>query len=107
MKLIFLKYTLSSHHVIQVNEGVIDGHHLDLAPCGSSTSHQTTDTPKSETQDGTVSKKKSQRDQYVNSSISQTVQHSAGVVTAAAEGLQTEPRVTSGGFSDFRFSLKT
>lgn len=37
------------HHVVQVNEGVIDGDDLDLAALGGGTGHQTPNTPKSET----------------------------------------------------------
>lgn len=43
MKLIQL-----SHHVLQVDEGVIDGHNLHLLGVESSTGHQTTDAAESE-----------------------------------------------------------
>lgn len=46
-------YSQSSHHVVQVDEGVVDGHHLDLATCGGGTCHQTADTSESETQEET------------------------------------------------------
>lgn len=39
-----------SHHVVQIDEWVVDGHHLDLASCSSGTGHQTADTAESEMQ---------------------------------------------------------
>lgn len=44
--------SLLTHHVLQVDEGVIDGHNLHLLGVESSTGHQTTNTAKSE--EGTV-----------------------------------------------------
>lgn len=41
------KSGLVTHHVLQVNEGVVDGHNLHLLGGESSTSHQTTDTAES------------------------------------------------------------
>lgn len=38
---------MQTHHVIQINEGVIDCHNLDLLGMEGSTGHQTTNTAKS------------------------------------------------------------
>lgn len=45
----------SSHHVVQIDEGVVDGDHLDLASWGGGAGHQTADTSESETQEDEVS----------------------------------------------------
>lgn len=45
-----------SHHVVQVDEGVIDGHHLNFATLGGSTGDQTADTSESKLQERKISK---------------------------------------------------
>lgn len=69
-----LVYGQPSHHVVQVDEGVVDGHHLDLASGSGGTGHQTADTSESETQEDAVSTEKrnsagSQQDQCVQTSL--------------------------------------
>lgn len=61
----------SSHHVVQIDEGVVDGHNLDLASCGGGTGHQTADTSESEIKEEAVSMEEtdsagSQRGRCVN-----------------------------------------
>lgn len=42
-----MKAVESSYHVLQVDEGVVDGHNLHLLGVEGGTSHQTTDAAKS------------------------------------------------------------
>lgn len=48
-----MKAVESSYHVLQVDEGVVDGHDLHLLGVEGGTSHQTTDAAKSEKQNQT------------------------------------------------------
>lgn len=49
----------SSHHVVQIDEGVVDGNHLDLASGGGGAGHQTADTSKSGRREDKMSSEKS------------------------------------------------
>lgn len=53
-----MDYIQPPHHVVQIDEGVVDGHHLDLASFGGGTGHQTADTSKSEMQEKKLSMEK-------------------------------------------------
>lgn len=46
--------TPGTHHVVQVDEGVVDGHHLNLATNGGGAGHQTANTSESRMQEENI-----------------------------------------------------